>query len=173
MKSCPYCESELNWKTVKFVRPAGTKWYQYSGEPFLRRTCSYCRNELVQEFNEHWRYKVASLIYLPLLVLGYIFVKNLSLESKVIWVLLLVICGVIATVRAFDYQYITVGSQQEKRIKSLIDNANGYIENPIEFNEYCKKYSITQAELMKKISLGLVEAYAIEGKDFLDDIAPK
>ena len=71
-----------------------------------------------------------------------------------------------------DFQYITFTDKKKKNIQNAIKHANGHFEKPIEFGEYCYKYSLTKNELKRLISIGLVEAYSIDGIEFLDDKAP-
>ena len=172
MKACPYCKTALNRKTIKTTRLGNRRWFENSTQPFLQKVCSSCGDEVVKKFNDRWYYVVGrlSLFAYPLIVmLG----QTLSYEVKILLLLFAIFGFVITYKQSNDFKYITIEEQKNDRVKTLIKYANGHFENPIESGEYCKKYSLTKSELNKMISLGLIEAYAIDGCDFLNDEEPK
>ena len=169
MKVCPYCNSSLNWKTVKSVRPDGSKWYEYSNQPFLRRTCSFCDNELVQDFAKKWYYILAGIIWMPLLVMAIVIGKELPSSILYLVIIVCVISSAVQHLQFLDYKYITLDEAKEKKVKSLMEYAQGHLENPIDAEKYCLKYQLTRKELNQMISKGYVDAYAINGVDYLND----
>ena len=82
MKTCPYCQSELAWKTVKYRWSDSKKWYQFSNEPYVVSHCGVCDNQLVKEFNQRWYYQLASSLFLLTIVLAIIFSAEMSAERK-------------------------------------------------------------------------------------------
>ena len=173
MKTCPYCKSELSWRAVKYTRPNGKKWYQYSNSPLLVRSGAYCQNELVAEPNERWYYKLASWVYLFAFVLLIILGGELSNYLRYGLLLVVILAFVIQVIGANDYQYITLDSQSIRRIKALVEYAGDDLEKPIELSAYSEKYSVPVAELNRMISVGLIDCYSFGGLDFLNDEAPR
>jgi len=172
MRSCPYCQASLNRKAVKTTRIDGRKWFEYSNEPFFQKVCRHCDNQLVKKMNQRWYYTFASLSLFayPVIALSG---EILSNEIK-ISILLFAILGLFISFKQNnDFEYITLEEQENQKIRVAIEYMGGYFKRPIEFSQYCKKYSLSKNELNKMISLGLIEAYAIGEYDFLNDEAPQ
>jgi len=170
--NCPHCDSRLNKKLVKHIRPDGRKWYQYSSEPFFKKVCSLCEKEVVVKYHNKWFYNFG----LPVILLPNLVISLLGIELTIILKVLLscsVAIGFFITYRQNrDFHYITPKEEENEKIKDSIKYAKGYFEKPIESSEYCQKYSIEKVNLDNLVSKGLIQAYAINGIDYFEDEAP-
>ena len=172
MKSCPYCKSNLNRSLVDNRRSDGKKWYQLSTESTSEKYCSLCGEKLAVEQNIKWYYNLALPMYWLAFFLVIVYGDELNLVLKVILGVTYLVGTILLFKQFNDFQYVTFTDKKKKNIQNAIKYANGHFEKPIEFGEYCSKYSLTKNELTRLISIGLVEAYSIDGIEFLDDKAP-
>jgi len=159
------------WR-VKNHRSPDKKWYQYSSEPFYQKQCYKCFELIVLEYNEYWYYRIA----FPLCIIPYFLLSfttgDLSVFLKIVTLILASVGFYFLHRQFFDFNYISIDQQRINKVKNYIAYAGRYFDNPIETSEYCKKYSLNIEDLNSQISSGLVEAFAFEGIDFINDIAP-
>ena len=173
MRVCPHCEAELTRSLVRNRWAGGIKWYQYSSAPFIQQICSVCENRLIREYNKHWIYSFGFPLLLLPSILRLFLGEELDNIIRLAMILIAILGFLIVMKKTSDYRYISPKDQTKKRVKELIKHAKGDIQNPIESSEFCIKYSLEKNELNQMISMGLIEAYAIDGIEFLEDKEPE